>query len=171
MMISGEYQRVLRATHTTYPVWGHGHASNHLTQVLASDPSSVLDYGCGKGGLVEALRALNVKADGYDPGITQWELKPRGEYALVTCFDVMEHIEPEYLDAVLADIAHYGETLLATISLVPAKKNLIDGRNAHLIVQPAAWWKAKLHEHYAVIEYETREKFGQEAELVVVCLR
>lgn len=57
----------------------------------------------------------------------------------------MEHIEPDYLAGALAtmrDLAPKGVVL--KIALIPATKNLPDGRNAHLIVQPKDWWQQQL---------------------------
>jgi len=71
----------------------------------------------------------------------------------VTCIDVLEHIEPELLENVLDDLQRvvdkYG---LFTIHTGPAQKILPDGRNAHLIQQPLAWWSEKLIKRFTILK-------------------
>jgi hypothetical protein len=65
--------------------------------------------------------------------------------------DVLEHIEPEYVDAVFDHLEDLTEVVLfATIHTVPAKKELSDGRNAHLTVQPMEWWLPKFLERFSI---------------------
>jgi hypothetical protein len=64
---------------------------------------------------------------------------------MVCCIDVLEHIEPEYLDNVLDHLATLTEAVaLLSIHTGPAVKTLTDGRNAHLTQQPMDWWLPKL---------------------------
>lgn len=103
-------------------------------------PLSVLDYGCGKGELVSALRAKGVPAEGYDPGIPEFSDRPRRFFDLVCAFDVLEHVEEDRVKAVLEDMMSLGRRARALIDLGPAVAVLADGRNAHLTVKPAEWW-------------------------------
>ena len=69
--------------------------------------SSVLDYGTGKGLLVDRLRRElpdTIKVSGYDPAVERWSTRPEGPHDIVTCLDVLEHIEIGSIDAVLKDI-------------------------------------------------------------------
>jgi hypothetical protein len=60
---------------------------------------------------------------------------------IVCCIDVIEHIEMEYLDAVLLDLKEITrEVGFFSVHTGPAVKSLPDGRNAHLIQQPSSWW-------------------------------
>jgi hypothetical protein len=64
---------------------------------------------------------------------------------MVACIDVLEHIEPELLDNVLDHLQSLTElVVMLTIDSGPAGKVLSDGRNAHLIQEPMAWWLPKL---------------------------
>ncbi len=70
---------------------------------------------------------------------------------LVCCIDVLEHIEPLYLDAVLADLRRITVNVgMFTIHTGPAMKTLTDGRNAHLIQKPSSWWLPKLCERFEI---------------------
>jgi hypothetical protein len=64
---------------------------------------------------------------------------------MVASIDVLEHIEPDYLDNVLDHIQSLTEIVaFLTIHTGPAMKTLPDGRNAHLTQQDMDWWLPKL---------------------------
>jgi 2-polyprenyl-3-methyl-5-hydroxy-6-metoxy-1,4-benzoquinol methylase len=107
-------------------------------------PETILDYGCGEMKLAEALAPRRVM--GYDPGIPGRESMPK-PVDLVVSTDVLEHVEPKKIDAVLDHIFRLaGKGAYLVIATRPAKAVLPDGSNAHKIVEPAAWWVAKLQE-------------------------
>lgn len=143
-MISAAYLAQQRHLHEND---SYGVASVLLAPVVKSicekfNVQSLIDYGCGKGRLFEHLPILDVH--GYDPAIEKYSVKPSRKAQLVTCIDVLEHIEPEYLDAVLDDIASMStEYYFLTVNTGPAYKVLSDGRNAHLIQEPLEWWLPK----------------------------
>jgi len=166
-MISESYQQVLIETHLANPVWGNGHSNLHLETVVAMQPKSIIDYGCGKGSLVNALLALGVDAEGYDPGVAEFSHPILRTYDLLTAFDVLEHIEAEYLTSVLTEMVQAAPRALMTISLVTAKKVLSDGRNAHLIVKDADWWRAALAVFWTNVEVLSESH----KELRVLCSR
>lgn len=60
------------------------------------------------------------------------------------CTDVMEHIEPEKVDAVLVNIFRSAENVFFQISLVPDNMGVLIGHPLHLTVQPFEWWVEKL---------------------------
>jgi len=108
--------------------------------------SSVLDYGCGQGTLVAELRrkARGVRFSEYDPAIPSKAQLP--SFAdLVVCTDVLEHIEHDKLDAVLAHVRLLArKRVFFVISTKATHKVLTDGRNAHLTIESRDWWKARL---------------------------
>jgi hypothetical protein len=116
------------------------------------DAKTLLDYGCGS--MCNLAKVLEPDHDleyaGYDPAVPEYaSLAEPAE--LVVCIDVLEHIEPEFLDAVLDDLKRC--TLKAgffSIHTGPAVKVLPDGRNAHLIQQPPKWWLEKLFQRFEV---------------------
>ena len=72
--------------------------------------------------------------------------------------DVLEHIEPECLDAVLDHMARLTQkAILLTVTTIPAAKNLADGRNAHLIVEPPEWWIPKLLQRWEMETYNRND--------------
>ena|SRR5665647_813454 len=114
---------------------------------------SVCDYGAGKCRLGIALKSKVKQFDyfPFDPAFSEYgDAKPA---ELVCCIDVLEHIEPEYLEEVISQLGklttHVG---IFSVHTGPARKVLADGRNAHLIQQPASWWLEKLLPHFDIIQ-------------------
>lgn len=149
MLISDEYRKLNQEFHAENEAYGtkaHKYAKAVANIALASRVKSILDYGCGKGTLKVALSDLLplVRVEEYDPAVIGKDSDPDPE-DMVVVFDVMEHVEPDHLDAVLTHIRSKArQNILFKISTVPALKQLPDGRNAHLIVEDKMWWKEKI---------------------------
>lgn len=119
--------------------------------------TSVLDYGAGKGELRKALPPSFWSCGWlfyeYDPAIPAMSETPQPA-DLVICSDVSEHVEPECLTAFLDDLKRCArKVLLLTVATRPAKKALADGRNAHLIVEPASWWLPQLEARWEKVGF------------------
>jgi len=113
--------------------------------------SDILDYGCGKGTLNDCM---NIDIKEYDPCVEGKDTPP-DPAEIVVCTDVLEHIEPDYLEDVLDDLQRLATRhVLLVIATVPAGKTLPDGRNAHLIVEPAEFWLPKLMARWELEEYK-----------------
>lgn len=157
-LTSKNYREQLRQKHSLMK-WGksgHSHAPEVLTFARELGAKSAIDYGCGRGTLKPAIPDL--KTQEYDPGIAGRDQLPKPA-DLVVSTDVLEHIEPEKLDAVLQHIfllSKIGAYLV--IATRPARELLPDGRNAHLIVQEAPWWLEKLKaQGWKSIRHEQRK--------------
>jgi FkbM family methyltransferase len=164
-LISDELREMNRQLHEENPYYGVGGGkyADLVKQIKAASPDieSVLDYGCGKGFL---QKSLDFPIWQYDPAVPEFSEPPRPA-DLVVCTDVLEHIEPDKLDYVLDDLKRV--TLKAgyfVIHLGAARKTYPDGRNAHLIQQPADWWVKKLSSFFNV---DKAVKKGQELHLSV----
>ncbi|CAB4192509.1 hypothetical protein UFOVP1244_34 [uncultured Caudovirales phage] len=143
--ITPEYLELNKKMHDERVDYGHigaRHAESIIGVAKVYECQSLLDYGCGKQTLIEALRVP--WARGYDPCIPGLDAEPKPA-ELVVCTDTLEHIEPHCLEAVLDHIKSLTLRLFfVSICVLPSKKTLADGRNTHLIVQPAAWWLWRL---------------------------
>jgi len=146
MLISDNYRTLNAELHRSserFGARGHKWAERVLARARAIGAGDLLDYGCGKGTMVAAL-APQIPARGYDPAVAAFSAEPASA-DFVTCNDVLEHIEPELLDNVLADLHRLmRKGGLFVISTIRSDKALADGRNAHLIVRPARWWLERL---------------------------
>jgi hypothetical protein len=140
---------------------GHEHAPRVFmaaTQVLRKvGQCRVLDYGAGKGVLQKAILQAFPEVPGityheYDPCVPGIDTPP-GKAEVVFCGDVMEHIEPECVETVLRHIRDLTQQVaIFVISLRPAGKTLPDGRNAHISIHGADWWKSYLKKFFIVVE-------------------
>ena len=118
-------------------------------------PATILDYGAGKRLLRKAIKSFDAELYEYDPGIPEIATAPIGVFDMVVCIDVLEHVEPECLADVLADIrAKTGTVAFLTIHTGPAGKFLPDGRNAHLIQQPVYWWLEQIRPLFRSLQWD-----------------
>ena len=143
-------QRRMHETIMTYGTSGEKYAKNVLAIVEKmpdGGPDSLLDYGCGKGLLAEALPFPIWQ---YDPAIPGLDESPRAA-DLVVCTDTLEHIEPDFLGNVLDDLRRVTRRVLyVAIATRPARKSLPDGRNAHLLIHDKSWWLERLAKVFVV---------------------
>ena len=122
---------------------------------------SVHDYGAGKRRLLDCFNEadLTVAYSASDPAFPEYG-SPRPA-DLVCCIDVLEHIEPEHLDAVLDDLRRITVKVgFFTIHTGAALKTLSDGRNAHLIQQPSSWWLPRLCQRFEIIHLASLPRDG-----------
>jgi cyclopropane fatty-acyl-phospholipid synthase-like methyltransferase len=121
---------------------------------------TALDYGAGKGVLASKLRTARLDIREYDPAVEGKDVKPSDtdRFDFIISTDVLEHIEPEYIDAVLDEMEKYMKVAgFFVICLGPARKHwLKDGRNAHLLVRDRKWWNERLSKRWDVKELEGR---------------
>lgn len=110
-------------------------------EVLNTNPLSILDYGCGRGDLVAHFwKDGERRIAKYDPAIPQFKEMPQGDFDLVLCTDVMEHILIADVERVFREIRGKSQNAIFTISLRPARAHLPDGRNAHVTLLSASEW-------------------------------
>lgn len=128
---------------------GYGGRGDHWAPTVIHvakqyDCMSVLEYGAGQGRLGIALRAAGFVCRDYDPAIPGWDAPPA--FAdLVTCCDVMEHVEPDKIDNVFAHIKMLArKAAFLVIACRPANKLLPNGHNAHLTIQPKQYWRERI---------------------------
>ena len=136
----------------------------HLTipQALESSSkiekiTSLLDYGCGKGGLLNALsdsKKRGIIVDGYDPAVPEYSDEPSHKYDIITCIDVLEHLSRDNLRCTLEKISHLTtKYFFFCIDLVPASKKLVDGRNAHTLIAPPEWWCQQIKQTFQIATF------------------
>ena len=152
-LISAEYRDLNARLHAENPYYGSGGARHAPTVLkLLGDPRlrSVLDYGAGKRTLARELAGAGVPIWEYDPAVPEIAESPRPA-DLVVATDVLEHVEPEHLRAVLGDLQRCVlQVGYFTIHTGPAQKTLADGRNTHLTQKDAHWWRQKLQAYFGV---------------------
>ena len=145
----------------------------HVAQTfveVASPDDTIIDFGCGSGKGSRMLHVLTgQKVIGLDwaENSNQENIefhvhdltKPvpfKSEYGF--CTDVMEHISPNEVDKVLANILTAARNVFFSISMVPDHFGAQVGEPLHLTVENFDWWKNKLE-----TEHHCRIKWSKEA--------
>ena len=163
--ISEEYRQLNAELHKTNKVFGNGRNKwMPCIKQIAREVSikTVLDYGCGKGNLVEALRKVGFVVEGYDPAVAKYEAIPESGSDLVVCCDVLEHVEEEFVEDVLDRLKELSSTaFFAVIAMRPSNKILSDGRNTHITLFPSEKWMELLQSRFpegSRISYRNKNK-------------
>lgn len=151
-IMSFAFQRDLPGYHATVEQYRQLYSPNYgataylyfdeiAKEVLKLNPKSILDFGCGRSDLVAHFwKDGQRRVEKYDPAIPRFEMMPAGEFGLVLCTDVLEHILMSDVQRILNEIANKSRNALFTISLRPARKQLPDGRNAHVTLLTEDEW-------------------------------
>lgn len=153
-MISEAYREQQKELHASglYGISGHKYATIVAQLAKQLNTTDILDYGCGQRTLEKSLGFL---IRNYDPAIAEFSDSPAYPADLVVCSDVLEHIEPEHLDAVLDDLQRVTRKLaFLIIATGPANKVLPDGRNAHLIQEGPEFWLPKIMDRFSLHSYK-----------------
>jgi hypothetical protein len=154
-LITPTYRDLLRKIHSEDSAFGTSaqHYADAIGKLMRERGyRQVLDYGCGKQELAKRLDGVI----GYDPGIPECAAPPE-PCDVVACIDVLEHIEPECLEAVLADLRRLTKKVAyVTIAHRESTKKLADGRNAHLLVRDRLWWLEQLSRAGFIVEWHSK---------------
>lgn len=133
LLISEDYRRMQQKLHEN-PDYGEASVGTALlvAQIMeAVGATELLDYGAGKGRLGVALRQHLKRPQTihhYDPAVPQWSAPPV-PCGFVACIDVLEHIEPQFLDNVLDGLQRVTAGVgVFTVQTGAALKVLPDGR-------------------------------------------
>lgn len=152
-------------------VWAHSEYGRHSPAIRMIEEivshiqfdKHVIDFGCGGGTATAELIERGWSATGVDfasnalsesiPFVEAnlWSLPAdlRGDVGI--CIDVMEHIPPEKVDAVLSCIAKAVPKCVFSICYLPDAMGVLIGETLHLSVHPESWWLNKLSEHFKTV--------------------
>ena len=160
-----DYAKIYSEMHEAHPKHFAGltvrrHATAIAELVRRTSAKRLLDYGCGKGYQYLAHRVHEtwggLLPHCYDIGVRQLAARPVGYFDGVICTDVLEHIAPEDVEAVIADVVSFVRDtaegneafVLFGVDCGPSvQKSLAGGRDIHLTQQPPAWWESRIRAH------------------------
>lgn len=161
MALVNESEIALHRTAHKYPEYGSGgHKHAHILRQLMDSfkTRSVLDYGCGKQTLSDAM---GMAIRGYDPAIPGLDAMP-DPADIVICTDVLEHITEEDLPDILKHINFLtGKICMFIISTRSAMKYFHDGTNFHRTVKPANWWLALIMKYMDLHQFAMAPEGGE----------
>lgn len=129
---------------------------------------TVLDLGCGPGRGGQAVRRLSgcriiyvdiaQNSAAPDPFVVLDMSKdelPKADFGY--CCDVMEHIPPEQVESVIANICRAVPMAFFRISLLDDIKGVLIGHKLHLSVHSASWWLEVLKKFGEVVMMHDHE--------------
>lgn len=133
---------------------GHGrlgHVLQRVGEIQKGD--TYLDVGCGRAEIVKHLRTKRVEAFGVDfvpelvdewistADITALPFEDRS-FDFVGCFDVVEHLPEEQVDAALDELIRVTDRVLFITT--NDKRSHLGDLELHLTRKPVEWWQAKI---------------------------
>lgn len=156
-------------------------AGDFLTIASPPEGATVIDFGAGTGRGAYRLykHGLDVHMLDFAPNCLDNKVRAsvgrerfrfsehdllqkvpfRADYGY--CTDVMEHIAPEDVDTVLANILNSVDKAFFQISLEDDACGKLIGEHLHLTVKPMEWWTKKMRQHGAFVYYS--DKRGENA--------
>jgi len=116
---------------------------------------TVLDFGCGKGRLVNTLQQSGFDCTGYDPAVPKFLDFPKEDIDAVICTDVMEHLDDSYEDELRLMLSINPKCIYFNIACGRAKM-LPDGKTPrHSLVRSPTWWVETLCKFFS--DYELQQ--------------
>ena len=173
-VISKEYKQSLQTMYTKKVFQGKLAKYDLIKEFINTyNPETMIDYGCGIGRYIDAIQKdYSIPVTGFDPGVPEYATMPTKSAQCLICNDVIEHIEPEYLETTLHKIQSlFDKAGWFIIACYPAKKTLPDGRNAHLVIQEPAWWRNKIEQTFTdcnIVKWEEYRKLKNKPEIRMV---
>ena len=157
-----------RDAHARHPTFGtHLHPYLHdtmrqLAMAVCAGPDplpSLLDYGCGKGAFMAKMASLSLfrpvrpvrPVRGCDPGVTLYKQRPLQRYDVVTCLDVLDHLENAFVDSAIKDVAQFTGRF-AVFSVITRQTPKFE----HLNPRSAATWREMIEPHMRVSDMTVR---------------
>lgn len=129
---------------------------------------TLIDFGCGTGKAAEYFQRRGLDVTGVDiaanclnPEVFSvplvvaclWALPSTLKAKFGFCTDVLEHIPPERVDAVLAGIAASCQSqAYFQIATFEDRFGTVVGEPLHLTVRPPLWWYAQLGVHWPHVQ-------------------
>ncbi|MBP1852094.1 class I SAM-dependent methyltransferase [Rhizobium halophytocola] len=143
-----------------------------------------LDVGCGSGHVVALLGSRSFKKDSYGVDISPKAIEISAEriprhklsliedgaikhpdkfFHLVTCFDVLEHLDELDILALLSELDRVTidrGTMFLNISLRESSEVDKFGENLHRTIRPASWWDDLVKFDYYIVDKAEMEISG-----------
>ena len=142
--------------------------AHRFVQLAQPKPGDVVaDLGCGTGRGGWAIKAMTGCSVLYVDFVDHCVHNANGSFVqadltqpiplsadISYCCDVMEHIPPEQVDAVLENVCNVAPRAFFQISLIPDDMGELIGQKLHLSVHEADWWLQKLEFYGRILHWE-----------------
>lgn len=128
-----------------------------IKAALLKKGSRVLDFGCGIGNLVWALRKFRIDACGIDSAVSALKYSrepkyclyqntaklpyPDNHFDLVYSNEVLEHIPKDHLEMVMKELDRVSKGVMIHMVGVSDRGRMVTEEPTHEIIEPETWWK------------------------------
>lgn len=148
---------------------GSMHGKKALPIVLDLAPTSLIDVGCGTNNFISYVKQHlpKLEAIGVDPSAPQADVKAiaqklpvaNKQFVLLTCFDVLEHIEISDIPSTLKEFQRVSHAFLFRVAIKDSKIKVL-GHSLHPTVKPISWWIEQLKPLAKTIQEKDGYLFG-----------
>ena len=161
-----------------------------LSQAKPMKDSTCIDFGCGtgRGGLMVALfgnmivTLVDFAENALDPEVKEATITQPHRISWVQadlnkpipvqaaygyCTDVMEHIPPDEVDAVLKNILQAAPHVFFQISCQEDNCGAMIDEELHLSIQTYEWWIKKMRQHGCMIHWSRGDENGNACQMYV----
>jgi cyclopropane fatty-acyl-phospholipid synthase-like methyltransferase len=130
---------------------------------------NMIDVGSGRGVLLELLikenphlkilstdlnKFHNIDLEFKEIDLTKKETFFVNNFQVLTCLDVLEHLEKKYIDDVFKWFANVSETQILTIA---NHSEIIHGKEIHLIQENMLYWGELIRKYFNIVYYEEKQ--------------
>ena len=143
-----------------------------MINTCATPPKKVVDVGSGRGQLISMIKGLYpaaeitsvdlekfhqidiqrfIECDLSNP-VSREKLKQSGPYDVVTCTDVLEHLNESFIEPVIATLAALAPH---AIFAVANHSDVINGIELHTIQRDHIWWMMLLGKYYKITDFRS----------------
>ena len=144
-----------------------GHVAPAIVELGLRAGDTLVDFGCGTARATKEFETAGLTVLGIDIAPNALEREINFVHASLWqdgivpvcrafdahwgfCVDVMEHIPPEKVDAVLSNISKsVSRGAYFCVDYVRDEMGILIGQPLHLTVRSPEWWLAKMQEHFA----------------------
>lgn len=175
-------------THPTYSQYDEREFKlQYLLDYIKKDiPKTVIDVGSGRGNLLKLIKDNfpsiklmsvdlnkfhNIDVDFMQINLSLPEDRVRLssiKYDLVTCFDVLEHLDKFFIEDVLFVFSKIAPISILTIA---NHSDILDGIELHTIQEDFTYWGALIEKYFDIIYYEERYIIDSKPLLYLVNLK
>lgn len=152
-----------------YGSTNHGRFAYDLIRSFTPRPRFVVDFGCGRNDFIHGLRRSGIDGLGIDFAFPQADVQAPMHRVpvsariadVVTCFDALEHLLPEEVDEVLAEmrrVAVEGGRFVFSICTRPSTIK-VAGEGLHPTVRSRAWWLERIGQVGTVFQGQESPKY------------
>ena len=139
-----------------------------LEFVKNNNINNLIDVGSGRGKLIEVIKTYDSSIDitscdltkyhNYDVNFIEmdltdeetFELINKEEFDLLTCLDVMEHIEKKYVNNIIQNFSRISNYAVLSIA---NHSDILNGVELHLIQEDMSFWKPLLENYFKIIDH------------------